>query len=451
MRYGFGNGWVGDLGYRFKGLIGTDPNGAQGDYHSRVNYYNHVIQAGVSYQFGENGLDPAMMPTGDGVDYVSVFGGWTIEPHAGAVYNGYVYDIEFDSGFTVGVAAGSYLVPGIRGEVELAYANYSAESYTYDPNSGSTVTGDINQITGLVNVWKDIYLTDRISVYAGAGLGIGYIDTDVEHAQETGGGDIGLAGQFGAGMRYYMTDRAILDGSYRFRAVPGVLFEGSASSGDNHAQADFFTHTLQVGVTYLLGDGEMPEHPTGAPGNSYVSLFGGAVIPEDAAVSYDSYVYDTTFDTGFTAGIAVGTEIMDNTRGELELSYVRYSGDTYTYYTGDADDTAHGDQNFVFLQANVWRDFNTGGRISPYVGGGVGMAFTDNYIDFDSGDIISGNDVVLAGQAGIGLRTQVTDNVALDFGYRFKAAMDDTMTDSPDGDYHGQSNFFDHVLQAGVT
>jgi opacity protein-like surface antigen len=88
-----------------------------------------------------------------------------------------------------------------------------------------------------------------------------------------------------------------------------------------------------------------------------------------------------------------------------------------------------------------------------YGGFGVGMAFTDVEIDVDPvGSLINDNSVALAGQVGSGVLFDITDNLTLDVGYRFKAALDVlTEGDSGTDSYHGQASYYSNIVQGGLT
>jgi opacity protein-like surface antigen len=82
--------------------------------------------------------------------------------------------------------------------------------------------------SALVNLWRDIDLSERLSLYAGGGIGGGGYRVALSSAvpaenftvtgnQATGG----FAWQAGAGVNYAITDRITLDLGYRFFAIEG--------------------------------------------------------------------------------------------------------------------------------------------------------------------------------------------------------------------------------------
>jgi OOP family OmpA-OmpF porin len=204
-------------------------------------------------------------------------------------------------------------------------------------------------------------------------------------------------------------------------------------------------------LTYGLGEGG---DVTAAPPleSVYVSLFGGGAFPLDTHVSNEASNYLVSFKDGFTVGAAVGADIANKLRGELELSYLSYDSDK-SDEDGDTE-PAPGDVNLTFVMANVWRDFDIGG-FQPYAGLGVGVAVADVDIamdDSDSDNHINDTSLALAGQAGGGIRFAFSDNITLDAGYRFKGALAVlTKGDVSDDGSHGSASYYSHVAQIGLT
>ena len=134
------------------------------------------------------------------------------------------------------------------------------------------------------------------------------------------------------------------------------------------------------------------------------------------------YDYLVNFKTGFTIGAALGGNITEDLRGEIEISYQNIDVDK----VDEGFDTvaeSDGDVEGYFLFANLWRDFEIGG-IRPYVGGGIGIAVMDVNIIYSTSDHDTDHaDLALAAQAGTGLRFGLTDALTVDLGYRFKGAM----------------------------
>ncbi len=106
----------------------------------------------------------------------------------------------------------------------------------------------------------------------------------------------------------------------------------------------------------------------------------------------------------------------------------------------------------TYVLANVWKDIKLGVGISPYLGGELGMAFVDIDTNLCAPGLClaQGKNVALAGQAGVGLRVDVANNVTLDLGYRTKVALD-VLTDESPFASHSMGSYYNHEVQAGAS
>lgn len=101
----------------------------------------------------------------------------------------------------------------------------------------------------------------------------------------------------------------------------------------------------------------------------YVEGFLGASRLSSGTVSSRGASIDTSFSMGQTAGFAFGYDYATPWRSEIEFAY--RSGDSGSF-DGDLASTA--------LMLNGYYDFAGGGRWTPYLGLGVGIA---TEVDFD--------------------------------------------------------------------
>jgi len=181
-------------------------------------------------------------------------------------------------------------------------------------------------------------------------------------------------------------------------------------------------------------------------GHIYVRLSGGlGLLNNSDAEATDSETSITTkwndavkYKNGYAFEGAVG-ENAGKLRGEIAVGY--QSNDVTEIYGSDIE-TIESSVNDILQQwgltdsfdnlsikssaltvmYNLYADYKMKGPISPYLMGGLGVAFTDmkfsftgNGVKFDS----SYNKTSFAWQAGAGLGLKVTDNVSLDLGYRY--------------------------------
>jgi opacity protein-like surface antigen len=147
-------------------------------------------------------------------------------------------------------------------------------------------------------------------------------------------------------------------------------------------------------------------------------------------------------DDGFIFGGTLGAQFYKHFRGEVELSaarldieseafeYVAYAPGVGSAYTAKDDD--HLRELFVF--ANAWFDFQLTSMICTYIGGGAGVAHVD--ADFGVDPFVTGggatppptfsasleaDDWAFAYQLGAGVLVGLSQHIAIDLGYRFKA------------------------------
>ena len=339
VRFGLTDRLAVDAGYRFKAAVDASFDGSGiYDENGAFTFYSHIAQVGLTYAMGSNAQ---VMPAADVAPdepswYATLFGGVVFPENTAFAYDQYVYSIDNKTGFTVGAAVGTHLSENLRGELEVSYLRHALDSYTVvsdDPERPAD--GDLEQIYVLANLWMDFDIA-MLSPYVGAGIGVGILnfdDADLDGATISNDTAVGLAGQFGAGVRWSMFDSLAFDLGYRFKSIVNAMVEGDPDNLSMNANVATYNHIVQLGLTYGFGGGVFAEPAADiAPFEEttwYASLFGGVSIPPDTDVSYrdgfSDYLVD--FKTGFTVGAAVGTHVMETVRGELEVSYVSYDVD----------------------------------------------------------------------------------------------------------------------------
>ncbi len=168
----------------------------------------------------------------------------------------------------------------------------------------------------------------------------------------------------------------------------------------------------------LAADLFLPPPPPEPAGCLYARLDGAARFHDRPNVTKnsDGEVYTTDGeklkDTGVIEG-GIGCAFTDNIRADVTAGYAFESKLRNSYGDLDADHSAL--TGFV----NVYYDVADFGGVTPYVGGGIGVAYhrlSDVEAPVDSSD---GSNVSFAWNLQAGVSFDVAHNVALDIGYRY--------------------------------
>ena len=138
---------------------------------------------------------------------------------------------------------------------------------------------------------------------------------------------------------------------------------------------------------------------------------------------------------GPAAIAAVGGELADHLRGEVELSYRQHAfgdfdiaspgpgGSTVTTVGGDGDVFAYG------LFGNVHYTVDLGARWRSLIGLGIGAARVGYDVDSFGGRFVDDATQVFAGQAMAGVEVDLAPSVSASLRYRLVVAEDFVLTD----------------------
>lgn len=384
---------------------------------------------------------------------MQLFGGYAMS-YAHSSYFDDVYDQVLHDGFIVGAAVGTDVGHGVRLEQEFSYVEDENDATAYNKSREEDCYQDYSGHTSsfylLGNLSKEFEL-GFLRPYLGGGL----IKNDGSYDEGDYGWDdlgFGPAAQVGGGVRVGLGERLAIDAGYRLKAIVDAVFDSSGVNGNGGSANTVYTQSFQIGASFALRGSAMPEDQVGS--NLYVSLFGGGVLPANASWN-DGEVYGVDGKAGYSAGGAVGTELREGLRGEVEVSYLDYGLDSYSPSAGD-EGPASGNLQAGFLLANLWKDIDLG-LVRPYVGGDLGFALARvDGGDFGGRKINDEQALSLAGQFGFGVRANISDHLLLDVGYRFKSLLEgmiptDLYWAFDTGFENAELTSHQHVLQAGLT
>jgi len=209
---------------------------------------------------------------------------------------------------------------------------------------------------------------------------------------------------------------------------------------------------LVLGLAGLPADGQA---------KTYISGNVGAVFVQDADLTETgpgvSGTGEFEFDTGYGVNAALGYSL-DGLRLEAELSYRQadfdqLSVDSITVagftITGLGSFDVDGDTSALGLMGNVWYDFDTGGKLRPFIGGGIGLARVDIDVASVGGAPVglSDHDYVFAYQAGAGVGYEISSNTVATLGYRFFGTSDPEFNS---GGFTDETEVRTHNIELGL-
>ena len=212
-------------------------------------------------------------------------------------------------------------------------------------------------------------------------------------------------------------------------------------------------------------------------GGAYTSLYGGASLLKDADNTGPPFVagfpdtsVESSFDTGFVVGGTIGHASSSgiwHMRLEADLNYRQHDLDDLTV-TSDGGlgfllglppldglsasslglDVG-GDVSTFGALVNAWLDFDIGGSLMPYLGGGLGIAdISLDEISVAGIEIVDDSDTVFAYQLGAGLGWIVNPDIVVSLDYRWFATEDPTFEHVLGGEF--ESEYSNHNFMLGL-
>jgi opacity protein-like surface antigen len=215
--------------------------------------------------------------------------------------------------------------------------------------------------------------------------------------------------------------------------------------------------TVAFGALLLTASSSFAEDPASGF-RPYVSLFAGGSLPGRLHARSANYngSYGFELNPGYIIGADIGIHITDQLRAELELSRASYQSNGKWHGTIDGQNgtRAHGDIRATYLLANAWLDMPTNSSFTPYIGGGAGIGWIGGNLGVFSGSYGIGAEksAGFAFQLGVGVKTELSSNLSLDLGYRFKDIIGAKASNNNSGatDWD-QLNLTSHNIQLGLT
>ena len=156
-------------------------------------------------------------------------------------------DIELDSTPSFAGALGFRLSKQLRVEAELSYKKPDINSLHLATGTTYDVAGELNTWLGLMNVYYDFDVPWKVTPYVSAGLGMGYIDGELNSSaggQTFSDSAYGLAWQAGAGIKYRPRTNLAYTLGYRY--------EGTQDLELGDIDLGYSGHEFRIGLEYDL-------------------------------------------------------------------------------------------------------------------------------------------------------------------------------------------------------
>ena len=168
-------------------------------------------------------------------------------------------------------------------------------------------------------------------------------------------------------------------------------------------------HGVVLGLVLAAGPAQAD---TARVSTFYGEAKGGLVIPLDSEV--DNSSDDLSYDLGYAVSGALGYQSRNGFRFEIEGSYREYEAEEFE------GQNANGEAEIGTVLGNLYYDINFGGRVTPYIGLGMGVYFID-LDDVESGssffEVDDGTQFAFALHGGLGV--EVTERLDLTVNYTF--------------------------------
>jgi len=185
-----------------------------------------------------------------------------------------------------------------------------------------------------------------------------------------------------------------------------------------------------------------------AAGNFYASVFGGAAMINDFDFTSSIGPEGTmSFDTGYSLDGALGYDFGNGLSVEGQIGYLNAGLNEGTY--NNIDVGADGTASITYGMLNAWYGFDLGG-ITPFVGGGVGVASVALDADFTNfpGSGIDDSEVTWAAQIGGGVSFALAENISLVGRYRYLATGEVSLTDAANDENTGSASV--NIVDVGL-
>lgn len=177
-----------------------------------------------------------------------------------------------------------------------------------------------------------------------------------------------------------------------------------------------------------------------AAGNFYASVFGGAAFIEE--FDFESSLGPSgslSPEAGYSVDAALGYDFGNGLSVEGQIGHITAALDGGEYDGNDLG--ASGDVSVTYGMVNAWYGADLG-AITPFIGGGVGVAsaaLNSEFTGVADSDIEDG-ELTWAAQVGAGVSLALTDDISVMGRYRYLTTGEVKLTDGAGDDNTGSAS-----------
>lgn len=184
----------------------------------------------------------------------------------------------------------------------------------------------------------------------------------------------------------------------------------------------------------------------------YLQLQAGGFLPDVVEADALSGTFNLEFGDGLNAAAAVGYELDPSRnlgKGRIELAYGYLAVPLENVEFSDGTAPAGGDLIVQLLLFNIWGNYRTASRWTPYYGGGLGLGRVDaDGLEVTGEPLVDDQSYGLAYQLGLGIDYQLSGQSWLDLGYRYLGVANLEFKGAAGGDF--EAHLHGHSLLLGL-
>ncbi len=212
---------------------------------------------------------------------------------AGAAFDS---ELDLDEGFGIYGALGKYFPGNLRSEIEMAYRGQDNNSLPVAPGRVTFPVaddfGEVGVLTGMINVYKDIPLTSRITPYFGGGIGFARLNIEMDNEAvvaastlptplnsiDLDDSDYVTAVQGMAGVTVDVARNLALAVGYRYLQTGEYDMEGAFNGETTAFSGEYSAHEITAGLRFNFGGGAAVEPAVATAAPAMKTCVDGTVV-----------------------------------------------------------------------------------------------------------------------------------------------------------------------------